>query len=166
MQFQPLYADDAAGIQRMAQFAQAIVKDYFDPLIGAAQNDYMISRYQTAESITEQLAHGYEYFFVCDDAGAPVGFLAYVRESDRLYLSKFYLHQSQRGKGYSRAMCDFVIRAAKAEGLKKIELNVFKHNDLAIAVYEALGFKQVRAEENDIGGGFVLDDYVYALMLE
>lgn len=166
MQFIPLHAEDAAGIQRMSALASEIVKEHFDPLIGAAQNDYMIAHFQTPEAIASQLASGYHYFFVCDDTGAPIGFLAYVLESTRLYLSKFYLYKSQRGKGYSRAMRDFIVAAARNAGLSQIELNVFKHNDSTIAAYEALGFQRLRDEATDIGGGFILDDYVYALPLD
>lgn len=166
MQFIPLHAEDAADIQRMSALASEIVKEHFDPLIGAAQNDYMIAHFQTPEAIASQLASGYHYFFVCDDTGAPIGFLAYVLESTRLYLSKFYLHKSQRRKGYSRAMRDFIVAAARNAGLSQIELNVFKHNDSTIAAYEALGFTLLRAEQNDIGAGFVLDDYVYGMTIQ
>lgn len=161
MKFLPLSPGDTNGTLRMSRFASAIVKDYFDPLIGPAQNDYMIAHFQSPAAIADQLAHGYEYFFVCDDEGAPIGFLTYVVEPERLYLSKFYLHKSQRGKGYSRAMFDFVVAAARTAGRARIELNVYRHNDATLAAYEALGFTRLRAEKNDIGGGFVLDDFVY-----
>ena len=163
MRFIPLSADDPAQIQRMSRLATTIVKDYFDPLIGAAQNDYMIARFQTPDAIAAQLANGYEYFFISDEAGCILGFLAYVREPERLYLSKFYLQKDQRGHGYSRTMRDFVIQAAVNAGLSHIELNVYKHNDATLAAYEALGFTRLRAEANDIGNGFVMDDYVYGL---
>ena len=60
-------------------------------------------------------------------------------------------------------MRDFVIQAAVNAGLSHIELNVYKHNDATLAAYEALGFTRLRAEANDIGNGFVMDDYVYGL---
>lgn len=166
MRFLPLSPDDSDAILRMSRLATEIVKEHFDPLIGPAQNDYMIAHYQTPQAIADQLANGYHYFFVCDDANTPIGFLAYVLEPKRLYLSKFYLHKNHRGKGYSRAMRDFVIHAARTARLGRIELNVFKHNDATLAAYDALGFKRLRAEKNDIGNGFILDDYVYGLTLE
>ena len=149
----------------MSQLATAIVKEYFDPIIGAAQNDYMIARFQTPTAITAQLDEGYRYFTVAKDSGEVLGFLAFYPDGDRLYLSKFYLKGDQRGKGYAHAMLDFVIAAARAEKLPAIELNVYKHNDTATRVYEALGFKRDRAEANPIGNGFVMDDYVYRLEL-
>ena len=166
MHFVPLRAADDAAILRMSVLASDIVREHFDPLIGSEQNDYMIRRFQTPAAIAGQLAQGYAYFFVTDDDGAPLGFLAYVCEPERLYLSKFYLHKTQRGKGYARAMRDFVVQAARNAGLPRIELNVFRHNDTAIAAYEALGFTLLRTEQNDIGAGFVLDDYVYGMTIQ
>ena len=81
-----------------------------------------------------------------------------------MYLSKLYLYKDERGKGYSRQMLDFVIRNARNIGLTSIELNVNRNNS-AIYAYEKLGFKVIRAEKNDIGAGFFMDDYVYGLQI-
>ena len=59
-------------------------------------------------------------------------------------------------------MLDFVISEAKKDGLSSIELNVNRNNS-AIYAYEKLGFRIIRTEKNDIGSGFYMDDYVYAL---
>ena len=60
----------------------------------------------------------------------------------------------------------FIAAAARNAGLSQIQPNAFKHNDSTIAAYEALGFQRLRDEATDIGGGFILDDYVYALPLD
>lgn len=39
-------------------------------------------------------------------------------------------------------------------------LNVNKHNAVAIAAYERCGFRIASGVEIDIGGGFVMDDWV------
>ena len=62
-------------------------------------------------------------------------------------------------------MVDFVVRNAREASLGSVELNVNKHND-AIQAYEKLGFRRVRAEKNDIGSGYFMDDYVYALNVD
>jgi hypothetical protein len=78
----------------MSLLASSIVKEHFDPLIGSAQNDYMIEKFQSVEAIREQIAKGYEYYFVCNEQNKNIGFLAiYDRKTD-LYLSKFYLLKS------------------------------------------------------------------------
>ena len=93
------------------------------------------------EIVRDQLEHGYRYYFVKED-DRLIGFLAFYPKGEVLYLSKLYLYKSERGKGYSRQMLDFVIQAAEAAGLHTIELNVNRNND-AINAYEKLGFLQV-----------------------
>lgn len=150
-------------VARMSAMATEIVREHFDPLIGKAQNDYMLSRFQTPEAISQQLAQGYRYFFVRQGA-ADLGFVAFYPRESYMYLSKFYLYKQARGQGYAHAMLAHVIAAAREEGLGEIRLNVNRFNS-ACRAYEKLGFRVLREEKNDIGSGFIMDDYVYALTL-
>lgn len=161
MEFTELFKDDKAGISEMSSMAAAIVREHFDPLIGKAQNDYMISLFQTEEAIAEQLENGYRYFFV-RNGGRNAGFTAFYPRNRAMYISKFYLYKEERGKGYAHNMLEFVKEEARKLGLGSIELNVNKHNS-ACKAYEALGFSIIRSEKNDIGNGFFMDDYVYGL---
>lgn len=163
MNFMKLSVDDEAGISEMSRMATEIVREHFDPLIGKAQNDFMLEMFQSERAIKEQLEKGYSYFFVRNE-NRNLGFLAFYPKGDTLYLSKFYLYKSERGKGYARQMLEFVISNAKELKLKGIELNVNKQNS-ACRAYERLGFKILRSEKNSIGSGFYMDDYVYRLEL-
>jgi ribosomal protein S18 acetylase RimI-like enzyme len=156
---------NAVEIKELSDLAVKIVKEHFDPIIGAAQNDYMIKRFQSVSAITEQLEHGYQYYFVCDSAGNKVGFLAFYLRENELYLSKFYLQKNQRGKGISKDMLNFIVKKAKEAGFSSIVLNVNKNNS-AILAYEKLGFIKIREEKNDFGNGFFMDDYVYEYLIE
>ena len=163
MVFEQLRLSDESGIAEMSDMASAIVREHFDPLIGKEQNDYMLSLFQSRDAIRRQLENGYRYYFVrLDDRN--IGFVAFYPKGDSMYLSKFYLYRSERGKGYSRQMMDFVILETRSEGLKRIELNVNRGNS-ACRAYEHLGFRIIRSEKNDIGQGFCMDDYVYRLDL-
>lgn len=164
MEFIRLEAGDDQRIAEMSAMATEIVREHFDPIIGSAQNDYMIAKFQTVQAISSQLDHGYRYYFVKNE-GKIIGFLAFYPRNDVMYLSKFYLYKSERGRGYSRGMLDFVRRAAKDEHLRAIELNVNRNNS-AIYAYEKLGFTVIREEKNDIGQGYFMDDYVYSLPVE
>lgn len=164
MTFEELRPGDEKGINEMSAMATEIVKEHYDPIIGKEQNDYMIKLFQSPAAIREQLEHGYRYYFVREN-GQNAGFLAFYPRGDAMYLSKLYLYKSERKKGYSRKMLEFVSQAARAEELKAIELNVNKNND-AVQVYEKLGFQVIRTEKNDIGNGFYMDDYVYRLAIQ
>ena len=161
MTFERLPLSDERGIREMSEMATEIVREHFDPIIGKAQNDYMIGRFQAPEAIRDQLERGYRYYFVLEE-GRRIGFLAFYPREDCMYLSKFYLYNEERGKGYSRPMCDFVVRKAREEALSAVELNVNRDNS-AVFAYEKLGFRRVRSELNDIGEGWFMDDYVYRL---
>lgn len=161
MEFVRLDKDNGSGIAEMSRMATAIVREHFDPIIGKAQNDYMINKFQTEEAIREQLTAGYQYYFcVRDDITA--GFLAFYPKNDYMYLSKFYLYREYRGLGYSHEMLEFVKNHCHKASIHRIELNVNRNNS-AIFAYESLGFRISREEKNDIGHGFYMDDYVYSI---
>ena len=151
--------NDEKEIERMSAMATAIVREHFDPLIGKEQNDYMLSLFQTPGAIASQLAEGYRYYFVRKD-GEDIGFTAFYPKQDAMYLSKFYLYRQERAKGYAHAMMKFVESETRKEGLQAVELNVNRFNS-AVKVYEKLGFEIIREEKNEIGHGFIMDDYVF-----
>ena len=161
MDFVKLTSDDVNGIKEMSEMATAILREHYDPIIGKEQNDYMLKMFQSEEAVAEQLAHGYNYYFAKRE-GQNAGFLAYYPREGALYLSKLYLYKDQRGKGFSRVMIEFLKEKAKELGLNRIELNVNRNNP-SVQIYEKLGFTVAWTEKNDIGNGFYMDDYVYAL---
>ena len=161
MDFIKLTLGDVNGIKEMSEMATAILREHYDPIIGKEQNDYMLNMFQSVEAVTEQLSHGYNYYFAKND-GANTGFLAFYPREGALYLSKLYLYKDQRGKGFSRVMLEFLKEKAKELGLNRIELNVNRNNP-SVKIYEKLGFTVAWEEKNDIGNGFYMDDYVYAL---
>lgn len=161
MDFVKLTSDDVNGIKEMSEMATAILREHYDPIIGKEQNDYMLKMFQSVEAVTEQLTHGYNYYFAKNEE-QNAGFLAYYPREGALYLSKLYLYKDQRGKGFSRVMLEFLKEKAKELGLNRIELNVNRNNP-SVQVYEKLGFTVAWTEKNDIGNGFYMDDYVYAI---
>lgn len=163
MDFIPLSVSDDNGIRVMSVMAAEIVREHFDPIIGKEQNDYMIQKFQTADSIRQQLKNGSQYYFVLEQE-KRIGFMAFYPKDRAMYLSKFYLYKNERGKGYAVQMMDFVIGAARDAGLESVDLNVNRNNS-AVNVYENLGFSVIRTEKKDIGSGFYMDDYVFSLKI-
>ena len=66
--------EDENNIKKLSAAASAIVKEYYDPIIGPQQNDYMIAMFQTEKAIKKQLEAGYRYFFVNENKKAVVFF--------------------------------------------------------------------------------------------
>lgn len=165
MNYDKISASNTDAIKEMSDLATEIIKEHFDSIIGATQNDYMIRRFQSVPAIKEQLEHGYQYYFVSDTAGKKVGFLAFCPRRSELYLSKFYLQKAQRGKGIAKDMLQFIIKRAQEAGLSSIVLNVNKNNS-AVLAYEKLGFTKIREEKSDIGNDFFMDDLVYEYLIK
>lgn len=158
--FLPVNAADSETVKKLSDFAGKIVREHFDPIIGPDQNSYMIARFQSAEAIHEQIVSGgYRYYIVQAD-GCWAGFIAFYPRGERMYLSKFYLDRAFRGRGIAGKMFAFIREETAKEGLSAIFLNVNRFNADVIAVYHHFGFHCVRMEKNDIGNGFVMDDYV------
>ena len=153
---------DEERLEKLAEAAAEIWKEHYTSIIGAAQTEYMVEKFQSPAAIREQLSGGYRYYLVEED-GETAGFMGFYPREDCMYLSKLYLFKTKRGRGYSRKMVDFVCEAAKAEGLNAVELNVNRGNTGSIAAYEALGFARIREEKIGIGSGYYMDDYVYRL---
>lgn len=164
MLYTPVKITDRDTITQMSQLASEIVKEHYDPILGNEQNDYMIQKFQSVTAIENQLKDGYNYYFICDEQKNKVGFLAFYKKENELYLSKFYLKKECRGKGYSKDMLNFLIKIAKEWSVPAIVLNVNKYNP-SIDVYERLGFQRIREEKNDIGKGNYMDDYVYQYVI-
>lgn len=153
----PLTLED--DIDAVASIAREIWNEFYVALIGQAQVDYMVDRFQSAAAIREQLQAGYEYFVV-DRGASPVGYMSLKPGSEpgELFISKFYLHKSSRGSGTGRHCMEFIEHLARQRGLTRLWLTVNKGNP-SVKVYERLGFRIAADLVMDIGNGFVMDDY-------
>ena len=150
----------------IADLADTIWHEHYTPIIGEAQVGYMLSRFQSAEQIYDDIVNnGFTYFSGYEgepaDKNTPIGYAACRKTDDYLFLSKMYVHKDYRGKGLSRLFLDEMIILAKSEyNCDKIRLTVNKHNDGSIAVYKAMGFEIIDSIVSDIGVGYVMDDFL------
>lgn len=144
--------------REIARLADAIWREHYIPIIGNAQVDYMLERFQSARAIEAQIKGGMEYYHI-RFRGQRVGYLAFEKQGGVLFLSKVYLLKAFRGKGLGREAMEFVSQKAREKGCRAIALTVNKNNTRSIAAYEGMGFAKKEALVVDIGGGFVMDDY-------
>ncbi|MFW2439500.1 MAG: GNAT family N-acetyltransferase [Arenicellales bacterium] len=150
--------DEIAVVERLAQ---EIWPQHFTSIIGASQVEYMLEEFQSAEAILSQISSGWKYYLVMVD-NEMVGYAGLVPDFDakRLMLSKIYVKKSARGKGVGKSILDFVERKCKLEGLSTLWLTVNRLNNGPISWYEDHGFVTIDEVKKDIGGGFIMDDYV------
>ena len=138
--------------------AREIWTEHYIPLIGKQQVDYMLARYQSKQAIKEQIASGVLYFLI-EEGPSFIGYIAVQPRGDELFLSKIYLRSSHRARGYGKQAVQYVETLARERGLRKIVLTVNKNNTVAIRAYQKIGFRNVGSLVQDIGSGFVMDDY-------
>ncbi len=147
-----------------AALADEIWHEWFPPIIGREQTDYMVEKFQSAAAMTEQMqSEGYRYFILLKGA-ARIGYIAIRPDPDgRLFLSKLYIKKEYRGNGYSKDVFEFLKSLCREKGLTSVWLTVNKHNDSSIAVYEKCGFRKIGEGVTDIGDGFAMDDFYFQL---
>lgn len=143
----------------VVNLAREIWMEHYVPIIGREQVDYMLARFQSEEAIATQLADGYEYYTLWHN-NRSVGYLAIVQEADLLMISKIYVLRSGRGHGFGRSMMVFAEDLCRQRRISTMRLTVNKKNSHSIDWYMRMGFKNAGPTIQDIGFGFVMDDYL------
>lgn len=145
--------------------ADIVWHEYFPCILTEEQIDYMVDRFQSERAMREQVSEkGYRYAFIVDD-DVRVGYAAISASDGKLFISKLYLLKENRGKGYGTATLGLLFDLAREEGLGSVYLTVNKYNARAIRTYESNGFETIQSIVTDIGGGFVMDDFVMEKVL-
>ena len=82
--------------------------------------------------------------FVAELDRRPVGSVIITPRGDgSAILSKFYVDAARRGRGIGRPLLDFAVKAARAEGLRRLELDTRPVFHEAIHLYESTGWKPI-----------------------
>jgi len=134
----------------------------YDGIIPASQIDYMLDRMYSEETLSDEIGvKNIDYRWIVV-GGEKVGFLAAgpVVEGGVCPLHKFYLLPEAQDRGIGSATLAAFISLAASAAVAALELRVNRHNTRAIALYRKAGFVISREDCLEIGGGFVMDDYV------
>jgi len=94
-----------------------------------------------------------------------IGFAAYNAITAVQYkLQKLYILPTTQGSGIGKLLLQTVIDQVKSAGAQQLILNVNRQNK-AIGFYTKMGFQILKEEDNDIGNGYFMNDYVMAIEL-
>ncbi len=147
-------------IADVVRLAREIWQEHYEPIIGQEQVDYMLEKFQSERAVVEQLGESYEYYLVIHH-GQSVGYVAIVpdRSQPALMLSKIYVRKSERGRHLGKKTLQFVENLCRQRGIRMIWLTVNKNNVHSIAWYLRMGFRNAGPTIQDIGGGFIMDDF-------
>ena len=175
--------EDDQGISDLAGMAREIWNEYWPPIIGQDQTDYMVDLFQSEDAIRNDIdCNGYRYWFMHAEDGRLVGYTggatetmtgdpehdARIHHSDavdaryptRFFISKVYLYEQERGKHYASQAIDFYSKLIEEEGLPAMYLTVNRDNELGVRAYLGCGFYTIEDVDNPIGEGFVMTDHI------
>ncbi len=154
-------------IAKVADLAREIWQEHYVPIVGQEQVSYMLERFQSQRAIAQQIAEGCEYYLL-DKEGQGEGYVAVVPNLKRacLLLSKIYVRRSARGCGLGKKALQYVESMCRQRGIETIWLTVNKNNRDSIAWYSQMGFTNAGPTVQDIGSGFVMDDYQMEKMVD
>ena len=175
--------EQGTKLEEVSELAKEIWTEHYSSLIGPAQTEYMIEKFQSAARIKKDIGeNGYSYFAAYDDVvqlavqnvvQKPVGYLALQPHENELFISKLYVQKEYQNRGIATEMILFSLTFAKENmRLKKrnrdgpdyekpsLRLTVNKGNLGSIAFYKKAGFEISEGIVTDIGDGYFMDDYV------
>lgn len=150
---------DAAAISALAR---EIWYPHYSAIISRAQIEYMLAQRYDPEVIRGELARGDAWWdkLLVNDLMTGFASCFLTETPGEMKLDKLYVHHDHQRKGYGGMLLDRVLGIARAHGCTTLMLAVNKHNQTAIAAYTKYGFRIAESVVKDIGGGFVMDDYI------
>ena len=159
VRIEPLGADD---VERLAALAREIWYAHYPAIISVAQIEYMLAERYRSGFVLAELQRDGLWWDKLTVAGAMEGFASYFLTGvpGEMKLDKLYVHPRLQRRGCGGMMIARAGAIARSRGCSRLVLAVNKNNRSAIDAYLKHGFHVADAAVKDIGGGFVMDDYI------
>jgi ribosomal protein S18 acetylase RimI-like enzyme len=155
----PLASED---VGQLCALAGEIWRRHYADIIGAAQIEYMLEQRYGSAVVRAELQRGDLWWDQLLVDAQMIGFASYflTGNAGEMKLDKLYVRHDQQRRGYGGMLLDRAVTIARAYGCETLMLAVNKNNRNAIAAYVKYGFRVAESVVKDIGGGFVMDDYI------
>ena len=152
----------AGDVGPLYALAREIWYAHYPAIISVAQIEYMLEERYNAGVVLAELQRDGMWWDKLLIAGEMAGFASYFLSGNagEMKLDKLYVHPRLQRRGYGGMMIDRACEVARSRGCSRLVLAVNKNNRSAIAAYLKHGFSVGEAVVKDIGGGFVMDDYI------
>ena len=151
-----------ADVPLLIELAQRIWRACYPEIISPEQIEFMLAWMYAEDEIRRQIAAGVPWK-IAELNGSAIGYLSYQREDDgRVKISKLYVLPEHQRRGNGQKMLRHIFEQAGMLGAPVVWLQVNKRNAGAIGAYRKAGFEIIDDAVFEIGGGFVMDDYLMA----
>ena len=153
---------EPGDVERISALAAEIWRRHYSDIISAAQIEYMLKQRYDPRVIRAELRRHDLWWDKLLVGDVITGFASYflTGQPHEMKLDKLYVHQEYQRMGYGGMLIARACMRARACGCSRLMLAVNKNNRSAIAAYRKHGFQVSEAATKDIGGGFVMDDYI------
>lgn len=153
-----------ADVEAIAALARIVWQDTYPAIITQAQIDYMLEQRYNAPQLLRELATPGLCWDQARVDGVLAGFAAtqLTATPGEMKLDKLYVDPARQRLGLGGALIAHVVARAHEQGCTTLILAVNKQNARAIAAYRKHGFAVRESVHVDIGGGFVMDDFIMA----
>jgi len=157
----------AADIEAVAALARRVWQHTYLGIISQEQIDYMLEQRYRAQLLIAELGMDTIWWDQLSVDGQLAGFVSCLLTGTpgEMKLDKLYVDPQRQRLGIGRRLVDQVLARARAAACETLILAVNKGNEKAIAVYRKQGFAVRDSVCVDIGGGFVMDDFIMARSL-
>jgi ribosomal protein S18 acetylase RimI-like enzyme len=162
IEIRPVTPPDVPAISALAR---EIWQATYPGIITQEQIDFMLEQRYGHERLYDDLEDADKWLDQAFYNGRRVGFAFSEIYKGEFKLDKLYIHPDVQRQGVGGQLIEHVARRAKKMAYPCLILAVNKRNDKAIGSYKKYGFTVRETIVDDIGRGFVMDDFVMEKVL-
>jgi putative acetyltransferase len=133
----------------LARMIRQVFKEHDAPQSGTVFSD------PTTDDLFGLFLKSRSVLWVAELAGTPAGCCGIYPTEGLAYgcaeLVKYYLSESERGKGTGRQLMELCIASARKLGYKKLYIESMPHFSKAVRIYEKLGFQKLSSPLGNSG---------------
>ncbi len=162
VEIRPVTPPDVPAI---AALAREIWQATYPGIITQEQIDFMLEQRYGHERLYDDLEDLHKWLDQAFHDGRRVGFAFSEIAKGEFKLDKLYIHPDVQRQGVGGQLIEHVAERARREGFPCVILQVNKRNVNAINSYKKYGFTVRDVTVDDIGHGYVMDDFVMEKVL-
>ena len=153
----PITPPDVPAISALAR---EIWQASYPGIITQEQIDFMLEQRYGQERLHDDLKEAHKWLDQAFHQGRRIGFAFSEIYKGEFKLDKLYIHPDVQRRGVGGQLIDHVAARARQAGYPCVILAVNKRNEKAINSYKKYGFVVRETIVDDIGRGYVMDDFI------